>query len=143
MITYIDTSAFIKLIIEEDGSEVAGKLWDQADHLATSQLLYVDARAALAAANRGRRITNDHYRDAARLLDDLWQQLDAVEIDEPLVAAAAELAERHGLRGYDAVHLASALRVGAEVLSSADHQVCEAALAEGLHVANPLQPLGE
>jgi predicted nucleic acid-binding protein len=143
MIAYIDTSTFIKLIIEEEGSEVAGKLWDQADQLATNQLLYVEARAALAAAHRGRRIANDHYREAARLLDELWQQLDAVEIDEPLIATAAQLAERHRLRGYDAVHLASALRVGAEVLSSADGQLCEAALAEGLHIANPLERTGE
>lgn len=34
-----------------------------------------------------------------------------IGIDGPLARAAGDLAEQHGLRGYDAVHLASAIAV--------------------------------
>ena len=55
-----------------------------------------------------------------------------------LVEHASDLAELHGLRGYDAVHLAAALAVGAVVLTSADADLCDAASRAGMHVANPL-----
>ena len=51
---------------------------------------------------------------------------------------AADLAEDEHLRGYDAVHLAAALTVEAEILTSADTALCEAAERRGLHIANPL-----
>ncbi len=136
MITYVDTSTFIKLIVEEEGSEMAAVLWDQADHLVTCRLLFVEARAALAAAHRGRRLTDHQLREATQTLDELWSQLEIVEIDETLANSAADLAERHFLRGYDAVHLASALRVGATVFSTSDRDLSAAASAEGMHVSD-------
>jgi uncharacterized protein len=44
----------------------------------------------------------------------------------------------HGLRGYDAVHLAAAHLVGADVFSSADRRLCEAAGSAGFRAANPI-----
>ncbi|GBC95061.1 hypothetical protein HRbin16_00848 [bacterium HR16] len=67
-----------------------------------------------------------------------------------IVRQAMELAERHGLRGYDAIQLASALAVqqeltyyGAEplVFVSADDELNRAAQAEGLRIENPNQHL--
>lgn len=138
MITYVDTSTLIKLIIEEDGSDAAAALWDQSDTVATARVLFVEARAALAAARRAGRLTAPHHGQAVAALDDLWEQFAVVEIDAALVTHAALLAERHALRGYDAVHLAAAVLVGADVLTSADHALCRAGAREGLHVANPL-----
>lgn len=60
-----------------------------------------------------------------------------VEIDETLANSAADLAEKHSLRGYDAVHVASALRVGALVFSTSDRDLSAAASAEGMHVTDP------
>ena len=60
-------------------------------------------------------------------------------ITDGLIGQAAELAESEMLRGYDAVHLAAALTIGAEVLTSADIALCAAAERHGLHVANPLE----
>jgi len=50
-------------------------------------------------------------------LEDLYAQLRTVTIDEPLARQAGDLAAHHALRGYDAVHLACALRLhGDDVL---------------------------
>lgn len=64
--------------------------------------------------------------------------LHLVEVTEDLVESAAQLAETEALRGYDAVHLAAAVFVGAVVLTSADRALCEAAERQGLHIADPL-----
>jgi len=53
------------------------------------------------------------------------------------VEAAADLAEREALRAYDAVHLAAALRVHVDAVTSADEALNAAAARQGLNIANP------
>jgi len=108
LIAYFDTSALVPLIIDESGSERAGRLWDQADRVASVRLMYPEARAALAQARRDNRLSSTALRAAVKDLDDLAAQLDIVELTEQLALRAGELAEAHALRGYDAVHLAAA-----------------------------------
>jgi len=108
VIAYFDTSAVIPLIVEEDGSERAGRLWDAADRVVSVRLVYPQARAALAAARRARRLTESALRRATTDLETVVGQLDIVELSEGLARRAGELAELQGLRGYDAVHLAAA-----------------------------------
>ena len=138
MITYVDTSSLLKLLIEEDGSEQAGRLWDSADAVVSVVVVVVEARAALAAAERGGRLTAAEHREAKAELAVLVDELTIVGITNDLIVQAAELAEGEALRGYDAVHLAAAVTVGAIVLTSADSALCSAAERCGLHVANPL-----
>ena len=68
----------------------------------------------------------------------LVDELAIVEVTEQLTAEAADVAEQEALRGSDAVHLASALMIRAELVTSADAALCEAAARRGRHVANPL-----
>lgn len=138
MITYVDTSVLLKLIIDEDGSDRAALIWSSTDAVASVSLIAVEARAAIAAAGRGRRLTMAQVRDAVGELQALLRVLYLMPVTDELVSAAAELADVEGLRGYDAVHLAAALETGATVLSSADTALCVAAERRGLHVANPL-----
>jgi predicted nucleic acid-binding protein len=138
VITYVDTSTLLKLLIEEDGSEQAEVIWSAADVLASAALVVVEARAVLAAGARGGRLTRVAHREAKTALGDLVEGLTVVEVTERLVAEAADLAEQEALRGSDAVHLAAALLVEARVLTSADSELCDAATRRGIHVANPL-----
>lgn len=140
MITYIDTSVLVKLLVDEPGSARAAQLWDRAGSLVSVALVEVEARAALASAHRAGRLSGVQHRAAKRSLGALLDQLDEVEVRTELIAAASELAEQRGLRGYDAVHLAAALLVGAEVLASADADLLEAASHHGLAVADPTAP---
>ena len=138
MITYVDTSSLLKLVIEEEGSARVELVWDAADALASVALVVVEARAALAAAARGGRLTADQHEEAKTALSDLTGDLHLVEVTDDLILRAADLAELEALRGYDAVHLAAALHLEAAVLTSADQALCEAAARNGMHIANPL-----
>jgi predicted nucleic acid-binding protein len=138
VITYVDTSTLIKLLIDEVGTAEAAAIWDESDVLATVRVAHVEARAALAAAQQQRRISPTIFLSANTGLEMLWSQLSVVEIDDELMRLAGDLATTHGLRGYDAVHLAAAHLVGANVFSSADRRLCEAASSSGFHVANPV-----
>lgn len=138
MITYVDTSTLMKLIVEEEGSDRAGIVWSAADRLASISLVVVEARAALAAATRAQRLTAAQHRAAKRTLTALVEELHLVDPTDEVISDAADLAEAEALRGYDAVHLAAALIVGAEVLTSADTALCAAAARRNVHVANPL-----
>lgn len=108
MIGYLDTSAFVPLILDEDGTIACRRFWDDADDVSASHLLYVESAAALAQAERMGRLTAEAHRRCLRILDRLWSEVQVVEVEDALVRRAAELARRFGLRGYDAVHCASA-----------------------------------
>jgi predicted nucleic acid-binding protein len=108
LIAYFDTSAFVPLLIAEPSSDSCRRIWDDADAVATSRLLFVEAAAALAQARRMDRLNNDGHTMALRLLERLWVEFDIVEADDIVISSAARLADTCGLRGYDAVHCASA-----------------------------------
>jgi hypothetical protein len=101
-------------------------------------LVVVEARAALAAATRAGRLTAAQHRDAKEALSDLVGDLHLVEVTSSLVEEAAVITETDALRGYDAIHLAAAIRVGSTVLTSADDDLCAAAGHRGMHIAHPL-----
>ncbi len=141
MITYVDTSTLIKLVVTEPGSEVAQQIWITADALVSINLIEVEAHAALAAAQRAHRLTVAEFRRAIKGLHQLLEQIDTANITSELITTACRLGEVHGLRGYDAVHLAAARLIRADILASADVELCNAATREGFNVANPLNQL--
>ncbi|QXC59498.1 type II toxin-antitoxin system VapC family toxin [Aquihabitans sp. G128] len=141
MITYVDTSTLLKVLVDEPGSDVAEQVWEASPTLASVALVVVEARAALARAHRTGRLTTAQHRQAKTGMAGLLGDLTLVEVSPTVLDQAEDLAERDALRGSDAVHLAAALLVGAEVLSSADRELCDAAARHGLHVANPLDGL--
>jgi predicted nucleic acid-binding protein len=126
------------VIFDETGSELAVELWDRAAILVSSQLLYPEARAALAAGARGGRIGESEHLSAVATLEDLYAQLRTVAIDEPLARHAGDLAAQHALRGYDAVHLACALQLHGDdiLLATWDNALNAAARATGQLLAN-------
>ena len=139
-IVYFDSSALVKLVVEEDGSDVAAALWDGADAVASSGLAYPEVRAALAAARRDGRISSRSSRTAKEEWERLWTALAIVESSRSVLVDAGDAAEQYRLRGYDAVHLASASTLSsAHVLMAVwDDRLRRAAVEAGLSVA-PIQ----
>lgn len=137
MIAYFDTSAVVPLLVLEAGSVRAATLWDAADRVVSALLVYPEARAALAQARRLERLTARQLRTAVRELDARYAELDLVAVDDKLVRRAGHLAEAHGLRGYDAVHLAAADRVRDPdlVVVAGDGMLLEAAATQGMATA--------
>jgi uncharacterized protein len=111
VIAYFDTSALLKLVIDEDGTEQASSLWQQAGEVAVSRLAWPEAVAALAAARRGRRVSDEGQQTATDGLRSCLERCTVVSLADPLVDRAAELAAGHDLRAADAIHLATALAV--------------------------------
>jgi predicted nucleic acid-binding protein len=119
--------------VVEDGSDIAEELWLRASLRIGSWLVYAEARAAIAAATRGGRLERRESRQAANDLEAACAAMRLIGVDRRLSREAGELAERHALRGYDAVHLASALSVDDEglVLVTWDHDLARATLDAG------------
>jgi len=138
VIAYFDTSAVVPTIIDEAASVTCVRLWDDADRVISVRLLYPEARAALAQAHRMDRLTTRQLAAAVRELDALVREIDNVEIGAALARSAGELAQRQGLRGYDAVHLAAAVtaRSADLVVVTGDNDLARGARELGLHVAH-------
>ena len=105
---YLDTSALIKRYIREQGTNEVNLWVAEAEITATSIITLAEANAALARAARMKNISHQTGEAAGRLLREQWPRTIKTPITEKTVARAAELAWALGLRGYDAVHLASA-----------------------------------
>jgi hypothetical protein len=137
VIAYFDTSAIVPLLIAEGGSERAASLWNSSDRVASVRLFYPEARAALAQARRLGRLTARNLQSAVHELDALLDEMDVVEVDETLAHRAGELAETHGLRGNDALHLAAVERVRdpTVVLVAGDGSLLDAGAAAGISIA--------
>jgi uncharacterized protein len=131
----------VKLVVAEEGSDVADELWDAAELKIASELIYPEARAALAAASRAGRIDQRGLRRAVSDLDAATSSMSLVGVDEMLAREAGRLAEDYALRGYDAVHLATAVS-GLDrelVVVTWDGDLARAALRCGHSVA-PMLP---
>jgi predicted nucleic acid-binding protein len=137
VIAYFDTSAVIPLVIGEPSSATCARVWNEAARSISVRLLYPEARAALARAERVGRITKSQHAAAVAELETLVREIDHVEITAQLARNAGDLAQAHQLRGYDAVHLAAAMAaLDAElVLVTGDHDLAGAARSLGLPVA--------
>lgn len=105
---YLDTSALVKLYVEEEGSASVRQAVERAEMVATSAIAYVEARAAFSRRHRERRLSSSDYRRMIREFDADWQHYISLEVTDSLIRKAAELAGTHALRAYDAIHLASA-----------------------------------
>ena len=136
-IVYFDSNAFVKLVVEEDASDLAAALWDGCDAAVSSRLAYPEVRAALAAAGRDHRLNAKAQRQAEAAWEDYWVTTRAVELTEKVATRAGQLAGVHALRGADAVHLASALAVGTDQLLFAtwDQRLRAGADAAGVRLA--------
>jgi len=135
-IVYFDSSAFVKLLIEEDGSDVAAALWDGCDAAVSSRLAYPEVLAALAAAGRAHRLGAEEQFQARAMWTEFWAATRAVELTEDIADHAGDLAEAHALRGADAVHLASVLAIDGAVFAVWDQRL----RAAGQEVAVRLAP---
>ena len=141
-LVYFDSSALVKLVIDEAGSDIAAVLWNACDVALSSRLAYPEVCAALAAAGRNHDLTESEASAAAAEWEVFWASMRPVELTADVERAAGVLAAQQQLRGADAVHLASALALGSTDLTVAvwDRRLHAGAAAVGIAVAPA--PLG-
>ena len=125
MILYLDASAIVKVIVPENESAALVRALESRAEQATSALSLAEVPRAL----RRIRATPAMMRRAARAL----AQLNLIRLDRDILEAAGAL-PLPGLRTLDAVHLASALSLGADLEAVVTYDRRLAAAARGAHV---------
>jgi uncharacterized protein len=138
-VVYFDASAFVKLLIDEDRTDLAVDLWDGCDAAISSRLAYPEVRAALAAAVRANRIDAADHAAVESRWEILWASVRSIELTPRIAESAGDLCRDHALRGADGIHLASALQlVDADpVVAVWDSRLAAGAVTVGLRVSPP------
>lgn len=136
-LVYFDSSALVKLLVDEPDSDLVADLWNGCDVALSSRLAYPEVCAALAAAGRNHDLAAEEVRSALELWDEFWMSLWPVELSVNVETVAGAMASSRQLRGADAVHLASATVVEDSGLIFAvwDKRLHGAAVRAGLSVA--------
>lgn len=145
---YLDTSALLKLYVEEDGTERVARAVEEAEDggAIILDLAPLEARSAIRRREREGDIAS---ADANQVLRQIEDDASALFLVQPSTSAVMEeavrLIDRHPLRAYDALQLAGCLLV-CEAMPEpvtfvcADARLCEAAASEGLTTLNPIAP---
>lgn len=138
---YLDTSALIKRFVDEKGSSLAQSLVQQSGPIATATIAYAEIFSGLTRKLREKHLSRSLYGLACRQFDRDWPAYVRVELNEGILVLARDLIQRHPLRGFDAVHLASAVSLrnalGERIaFVAADGRLLKAAQSEKLDVLN-------
>jgi predicted nucleic acid-binding protein len=137
VIAYFDTSALMALLLRvRPGHETAQSVWQDADEVTTVHLAPVEVRAALTSERAGGRLRPSRFERARAQWAVMWQEMVAVLAGEAMVAAAAQAAERHRLRAYDAIQLVAASEIGCDLFVCSDSKLLEAALDSHLTIVD-------
>jgi predicted nucleic acid-binding protein len=148
-IAYLDSSALVKHYIAEVGSDWVKSLLalDRTPTVFTSNMTVVEAACAFARRRReGTLSPQDHDQVLTAFDYDIAYRYNIVDVDPMVVEIARQLANRHPLRAYDAVQLATAWLANRELIQAgqspltficADDPLIAIAQVEGLLTDNP------
>ncbi len=139
MILFCDTSALLKLLVDEDQSDQMRQISTNADAIGVCRISWAETIAALARRKREDPNSSADLEEARQHLIHSWSTFSIIEVNQPLVETAGRFADEFALRGYDSVQLAAAheLHVNAEqtvVFASYDRRLNQAALLLQLEV---------
>jgi uncharacterized protein len=127
-LVYSDSSALVKLVIEETESSALDRHLARGQLVATSRIALVEVPRATAIANPSEEVR----RETERLLGSCL----LIDVTDALLRTAVGLASA-SVRTLDAIHLASALRVEADEVVAYDQRLAAAAVERGLVVSGP------
>ena len=139
MITYFDTSSLLKFVIKEIGSEENLNIWNLSDEKVCSQLTRTEMHSALMRKVREGSVSASAVRGHLDEMDKLFSDVVLVDITSDVIDASCELVKELPLKSADAIHLATALMVRADLFSSSDKKLCAAASESGIAVTDPTE----
>lgn len=139
MILYCDTSAVVKRYVREDRSGDVRKAWREASRVATAEVAFAETMAAIARRWRLGDLTDEAHEKLRERFSRDFRTLVRVPISDELNLRISELVLAHSLRGFDAIHLSSALLVRERVraplvFACFDRDLASAARAAGLEL---------
>jgi predicted nucleic acid-binding protein len=109
VILYCDTSALVKLYVREQGSEEFRRIWESSKRRATANIAFAEGMAAFGRRWRCGDIESDQHDGVRKRFQDDFTSMIRVPQSDEVNRRIAELVLRHPLRGFDAIHLASAV----------------------------------
>lgn len=142
---YTDSSALVKKYVHEAGSAGLISLLSGVDGVAVSAVAYAEIMAAFQRKHREMGISSVQLQEAREEFRQDWPTLTHVPTTDALHPLIEELLGQSPLRGFDAIHLASALFLhrrlkesadGVLSFAAADRRLLDAAVAAGLTVAS-------
>jgi predicted nucleic acid-binding protein len=139
MITYFDSSSLLKFIIREIGSEETRNIWNLSNEKVCSHLTRTEMHSALMRKVREGNVLASAVPTHLGALDRLFADVILIDITSDVIDASCELVKEFPLKSADAIHLATALMVRADLLSSSDKILCSAASESGIAVTDPTE----
>lgn len=136
---YLDTSALIKRFVLEKGSSLVSTIVTEGGPVATAKIAYAEVYGGLARKHRSGGLSRGQYARTCRQFEGEWQAYVRVDLRDEILLLARDLIQRHPLRGFDAIHLASALSLRGALeedvtFLAADERLLRAARAERVTV---------
>ena len=136
MKVFLDTSAFAKRHVLEEGSDNVVALCRQADNLIVSVICLPELMSTLSRLVREKKLAKaDYQKLKADAMADLVD-VDICQITPAILASVVSLLESHPLRAMDALQVACALAVAPDRFVSADYRQLAAARKAGLNIVN-------
>ncbi|CAN5419374.1 type II toxin-antitoxin system VapC family toxin [soil metagenome] len=108
MILYLDTSALVKVYINEDASEYVKASLSAYDVIASHMIAFVEAHSAFARLHREQKITEITFTNVKNEFVLEWSNYMQIDMLPSIVKHACDLTETFALRAYDSLHLAAA-----------------------------------
>jgi predicted nucleic acid-binding protein len=109
MILYLDSSALVKRYLTEARSAEVERVIVTAEQIGTAIITRAEVSAAIAKAVRMKWVEREEALKSLTAFQAQWPSMFRLRLSELTVERADTLAWAHGLRGYDAVHVACAL----------------------------------
>lgn len=145
---YFDTSALVKRYIAEAGSDWIRALFDvQTPIVFTSRLTVIEGVCTFARRQREGMLSPRDHRQLLTIFDyDFAHRYNILDVETMVIDTARQMANRHPLRAYDAVQLATAWSLDRDLVSNgeapltficADDRLLSVAQTEGLRTDNP------
>ncbi|OGQ94872.1 MAG: hypothetical protein A2521_09555 [Deltaproteobacteria bacterium RIFOXYD12_FULL_57_12] len=137
MILYLDTSALVKRYFREPYTDDILSRWQAADQIVTSAVAYAETMAAVYRKKRESGLAETLIRKIVDAFCRDWESFIRVEVNDELNGSIDRVVDGYPLRGFDAIHLASALVIkerlpDAFLFACFDERLVRAAQAEGL-----------
>ena len=136
MKVFLDTSAFAKRYVAEQGSDEVLAMCQQADSLVVSVICLPELASTLSRLVREKKLSKADYLKLKRNAMADMADIDVCQLTPEVLASVVSLLELHPLRAMDAIHVACALACKPDVFVSADHRQLSAARKAGLKIVD-------
>lgn len=142
MILYLDTSALVKRYFLEPYSDDVISRWKSATQIVTSFVAYAETMASIYRKKREADLEDKLIRKTTELFQRDWASFIRVEVNDALNKYIDQVVNRYPLRGFDAIHLASAMVICEKipeyfVFACFDERLVHAAKSEGIEIFPP------